>query len=241
MSWSPRWSRPAERDALITDSRWPPAAACHPSTIGRIWRQFELKPHMRDFSSSLDRPAVRRQGRRCRRALPPPARGRGRVVRGRGVRDAGPRPRPAGDAGHAREPPTTTSATAPPACSPPSTSPTAASSANSTASTARRSSASSSRHRQARPQLEVHLICDNLATHTTPGIHDWLAYPASTCTSPRPLGRVVRSAANACSPIGGTPSAVAALTSFGSSTAPLPVDVHGPLRTLAARSITVCG
>ncbi len=35
--------------------------------------------------------------------------------------------------------------------------------------------------------LEVHLVCDNLATHKTAAIRDWLArHPASTCTSPRP-------------------------------------------------------
>ena len=97
---------------------------------------------------AVHRPAVRGQGRRRGRALPPPARGGGGAVRGREVRHAGPGPLPAGaadDARHARSgAPTTTSGTAPPACSPRSTSPTAPSSPNCTAGTGRWSSASSS-------------------------------------------------------------------------------------------------
>jgi transposase len=42
------------------------------STIGRIWRNFGLKPHLQDsFKLSTD-PQVCRQGRRRRRALSPP-------------------------------------------------------------------------------------------------------------------------------------------------------------------------
>src|SRR5262249_21729510 len=36
-------------------------------------------------------------------------------------------------------------------------------------------------------ELDIHLVCDNLATHKTAAIQDWLArHPALTCTSPRP-------------------------------------------------------
>jgi hypothetical protein len=36
-------------------------------------------------------------------------------------------------------------------------------------------------------QLDVHLICDNYATHKTATVDNWLAaHPVSTCTSPRP-------------------------------------------------------
>ena len=36
-------------------------------------------------------------------------------------------------------------------------------------------------------ELDVYLVCDNLSTHKTPAINDWLAkHPASTCTSHRP-------------------------------------------------------
>jgi transposase len=36
-------------------------------------------------------------------------------------------------------------------------------------------------------ELELHLVCDNYATHKTPAIKAWLLrHPASSCTSPRP-------------------------------------------------------
>ena len=35
--------------------------------------------------------------------------------------------------------------------------------------------------------LELHLVCDNYATHKTPDVKKWLLrHPGSTCTSPRP-------------------------------------------------------
>lgn len=54
------WSRAsiAERSSLS------------PSTIGRIWRRFDLKPAHPGRVQALDRPAVRRPGRRRGRALP---------------------------------------------------------------------------------------------------------------------------------------------------------------------------
>ena len=117
-----------------------------PSTIGRIWRKFELKPHLPTASSS---PPTRCswKDRRRRRPLPQPAGEGGGAVRRREVPDAGPGPLPAGAADDARAcrngAPTTTSATASPACSPRSTSPTAPSSPTCTAATGRSSSASS--------------------------------------------------------------------------------------------------
>jgi hypothetical protein len=42
-------AEPAERDALVEDLEWPPLSGLSPSAIGRIWRQFELKPHVQDF------------------------------------------------------------------------------------------------------------------------------------------------------------------------------------------------
>ena len=36
--------------------------------------------------------------------------------------------------------------------------------------------------------LDIHVVCDNYGTHKTPAIKAWLArHPASTCTSPRPV------------------------------------------------------
>ena len=40
------------------------------STIGRIWKAFELKPHRAGRVQAVHRPAVRGQGRRRRRPLP---------------------------------------------------------------------------------------------------------------------------------------------------------------------------
>ena len=44
------------------------------------------------------------------------------------------------------------------------------------------------RQRHVPAELDVHLICDNYATHKTPAIQQLAgrATPASTCTSPRP-------------------------------------------------------
>ena len=37
-------------------------------------------------------------------------------------------------------------------------------------------------------ELDVHLVCDNLATHKTPAIRDWLErHPGSACISPHRL------------------------------------------------------
>ena len=60
--------------------------------------------------------------------------------------------------------------------------------------------------------LDVHLVCDNLATHKTPTIRTgWPATPASTCTSPRPArpGSTRSNAGSGCSP---TNSSAAAST-----------------------------
>ena len=76
-----------------------------PSTIGRIWRRFDLKPHRPGRVQAVDRPAVRGEGRRRRRALPQPARARRGALRRRESADPGPGPVPAGaadDARHAR-------------------------------------------------------------------------------------------------------------------------------------------
>ena len=55
------------------------------STIGRIWKAFELKPHRADTFKRQQRPAVRGEGLRRGRAVPEPARRCGGVVRGREV------------------------------------------------------------------------------------------------------------------------------------------------------------
>ena len=65
--------------------------------------------------------------------------------------------------------------------------------------------------------LDVHLICDNYATHKTPAINGGsTATPASTCTSPRPTrpGSTKSSDGSACSPTssyGAAPHRVQAL------------------------------
>jgi transposase len=51
--------------------------------------------------------------------------------------------------------------------------------------------------------LDVHLVCDNYGTHKTPAINAWLAkHPDSTCTSPRPApaGSTRSSASSPTSP-----------------------------------------
>jgi len=51
------------------------------STIGRIWKKFDLKPHLQDaFKLSTD-PILRGEGRRCRRPVPQPAGEGGGAVR----------------------------------------------------------------------------------------------------------------------------------------------------------------
>src|SRR6266852_7854334 len=76
------------------------------STIGRIWRDFGLKPHLSELQA-VHRSAVRGEGGRRRRSLPQPP-GEGRcVVRGREEPDPSAGPLPAGaadDAGDARAP-----------------------------------------------------------------------------------------------------------------------------------------
>ncbi len=73
--------------------------------------------------------------------------------------------------------PTTTSATAPPPCSPRSTSPPAKSSPTSTAATApiefRKFLITIDK--AVPDELDIHLVCDNYATHKTDMINTWLA------------------------------------------------------------------
>ena len=50
-----RWRRPRRTPRTGRGPRWPGAAACSKSTVGRIWRKFELKPHLTDgFKLSTD-------------------------------------------------------------------------------------------------------------------------------------------------------------------------------------------
>ena len=42
-------SDPAATPRTGRGPRWPRAPGCRKSTIGRIWRQFDLKPHLQDF------------------------------------------------------------------------------------------------------------------------------------------------------------------------------------------------
>ena len=129
---------------------------------------------------AVHRSAVHRQGPRRRRPVPGPAGAGAGAGGGREVPDAGAGPHRPGAADDARRTPagrpTTTSATAPPACSPPWTWPPARSSASTTAATATRSSCGSSRPIDASvpAELDLHLICDNYATHKTPAIKTWL-------------------------------------------------------------------
>ena len=150
------------------------------STVGRIWRKFDLKPHLIDGVQAVHRPAVRGEGRRRRRPLPQPAGEGGRALRGREVPGPGPGPVPAGapdDARHARA--------AHPRLRPPRRHQPV------------RRVQHRRRHRDQRaappppppgvpevPQeidknvpagLDVHLVCDNYGTHKTPAIQDWLA------------------------------------------------------------------
>ena len=62
--------------------------------------------------------------------------------------------------------------------------------------------------KQVPADLDVHLICDNYATHKTPAITKWLGpTPASTCTSPRPArpGSTRSSGGSGCSPTRSSP------------------------------------
>ncbi len=74
------------------------------STIGRIWRKFDIKPHLTGTFKLSDGPVVRGQGRRRRRPVPPPAGAGGGAVRGREVGHPGAGPVPAGAAHDARRP-----------------------------------------------------------------------------------------------------------------------------------------
>jgi transposase len=59
------------------------------SAVHRIWKAFGLQPHRQDACKLSKRPTVHRHGPRRRRALPQPARARGRALRGREVADPG--------------------------------------------------------------------------------------------------------------------------------------------------------
>ena len=53
-SWRP-WSRPRARTRTGRGPRWPSARGLSKSTIGRIWKRFDLKPHLQDsFKLSTD-------------------------------------------------------------------------------------------------------------------------------------------------------------------------------------------
>ena len=117
------------------------------STIGRIWRQFELKPHVQDFFKlSTDPQFVDKVVDVVGLYHHPPEAAVVLCVDEKSGMQALDRSQPVLPMmpGMPKRRPTTTSGTAPPACSPRSTSPTAASSPNCTASTGRWSSASSS-------------------------------------------------------------------------------------------------
>ncbi len=152
-----------------------------PSTIGRIWRAFELKPHRTDGFKPVQRPDVRGEGlRRCRAVPEPP-----RKLRSRSASTRNRRSKPL-----ARSQPAfpmmpgmpekrthdyvrhgTTSLFA------------AFNTADGTV--------ISSLHRRHRTiefrkflikidsevpaDLDIHLVCDNYGTHKTPAIRKWLA------------------------------------------------------------------
>ena len=156
--------------------RWPQRSGLSKSTIGRIWKAFDLKPHRADDVQAVHRPAVRGEGRRRRRAVPQPARGGGGAVRGREVPGPGAGPLPAGvadDAGHARD--------AHPRLRPARHHQPVRRVQHRrrhrdlqrcTAGTAPSSSRSSSPRSTPRspPTWTVHLICDNYGTHKTPTV-----------------------------------------------------------------------
>ena len=71
---------PGRRHALVAVLDGGPQRAVASPTIGRIWRKFDLKPHLTGHVQAVHRPALRGEGRRRRRPVPQPAReGRGAV------------------------------------------------------------------------------------------------------------------------------------------------------------------
>ena len=166
------------------------------STVGRIWRAFGLKPHRADtFKLSTDPFFVEKVRDVVGLYLSPPEAGH-RAVRGREAAGPGPGPRqpvlPMARPGRARDPRLRPPGrTAPPPCSPRWTS---------------RRQRHPQLHRQHRAvefrkflvaidkgvpaDLDVHLICDNLATHKTPAIGDWLARPPPLPSALHPTGSV---------------------------------------------------
>ena len=81
------------------------AAGLSQSAVGRIWRAFGLKPHRGRDVQALDRPVLRREGPRRRRAVHEPAGAGDRPVRRREEPGPGPGPHPAAaadDAGAGR-------------------------------------------------------------------------------------------------------------------------------------------
>ncbi len=175
---------PAQRDALVAGVDGQAQPGCRKSTIGRIWKAFELKPHLVDGFKISQRSAVRGQGRRRRRALPRPARRRRwccawtrrsqiqALDRSQPVlpmmpghaRAAHPRLRaarhhqPVRGVQHRRRDRDLRSSTA-------------ATAPSSSRSSSPRSTA------QVPDDLDVHLVCDNYGTHKTPAITKWLAAP----------------------------------------------------------------
>ena len=179
-SWR-RWSASRATRRTGRGRRWPPRPGCRSRRSAGSGRRSGCKPHRVDAFKIFHRPVVHRQGARRGRAVSGSAREGAGVVCGREVPDPGPGPVGAGAADDARAcpsgAPTTTSATASPPCSPPWTWP-----------PARSIGSIHRRHRaiefkkfltrldsQVPAELDVHLICDNYATHKTPRIAKWLA------------------------------------------------------------------
>ena len=97
------------------------AAGLSQTAVGRIWRAFGLKPHLTRDVQALERPALRRQGPRRRRAVHEPAGPGHRALRRREEPGPGAGPHPAaaadGSPGSPSGRPTTTSGTGRPRCS----------------------------------------------------------------------------------------------------------------------------
>lgn len=72
------------------------------STIGRIWRRFDLKPHLQGAFKLSSDPQFMNKVVDVVQALPQLARASGGVVRGRKESDSSAGPVPAGVAGHTR-------------------------------------------------------------------------------------------------------------------------------------------
>ena len=70
------------------------AMGVSPSSVGRIWAEAGLKPHLTKGFQGLERPEVRGEGHGYRRALPRPAGPGGGALRRREIPDPGPRPGP---------------------------------------------------------------------------------------------------------------------------------------------------